>query len=251
LSEVEGILTIMFLASSKSELLIIKAKVSLLIFIFCFIFLCMRDVRADPLDLSKERMTSENYNPATLVVTANKLISLGQTKAEDALTTLANTKAGSGLDEMDRDSYIAWLCLLIYDPKEGEGLPTPGFGGPDFPNTGFVSKPKWTVFNSSKWPRFPLTMKRQVPFLLVQGYELAGLPEPISLYLEDCRKNEVFRTDQYTVPTYTLANEALKELLTSPEWHALNWKQLGGEGSLWRNRKIDFLKNQVQRIKSP
>jgi hypothetical protein len=241
----------MSLTSRKSEQLILKAKSVLLISIVCFIFLFTQSAQADPLNLAKERMTSEKYNPATLVVTANKLISLGQTKAEEALGNLANTRIGSGFDEMDRNSYIAWLCLLIYDPKQGEGLPLPGFGGPDFPNTGFVKGPKWSVFNSPKWPRFPLAMKRQVPFLLVRGYELAGLPEPISFYLKDCHENEIFRTDLYVIPTYASANEALQELLASPEWHALNWKELGGDGSFWRDRKIEFLKDQVQRVKSP
>jgi hypothetical protein len=94
--------------------------------------------RGVTIDLTPDELTWNTYNPAKILVTANKLIALGPQDAYASLAKYAERPPGIILNDalMKRDNYLAWLCLLIYDPKPGTGLPIPMFGLPAFPNTG-------------------------------------------------------------------------------------------------------------------
>ena len=170
--------------------------------------------------------------------TANRLIALGENDAYLSLLALA---AEHHRDREDDYSAI-WLCLLVYDPKPDEGLPIPKLGGPQFP--GINSRP-WDKDNAylPGWPRFPLAISRDVPFLVVFNYILAGEAEPSADYIKRCRTFGTFRTKPYPIATHDQAAGALKALTSSPEWTALPWKE-------WSvPMESQFLQKQVDRIK--
>jgi hypothetical protein len=205
-----------------------------------------------PIDLAPDALTPETYNPAVIVKTVNLLIGLGKKDAETSLLNYAIKPADPHIfmDRENRDYDVAWLCLLIYDPKPGTGLPWPELGGPAFPETGATwSRPLGRI-NSATWPRFPLAVSRGVPFLLAPGYLLAGQEEPGSMFLKRCQANGSFHTTPYAAPTRAEAESALSDLISSPEWKALAWHESTSSSHLHdnENREIEFLRSQVARI---
>ncbi len=135
----------------------------------------------------------------------------------------------------DRSYYAAWLSLLIYRERTPTVRRGPEFGAPDFP----------VPNDTSQWPLFPLVLSGKTPFLLVGGYTLGGLPESGAAYVEYCRKNGIFRNRPYPIPSLAEAQEALNELLASKRWKSLSWTSNPADA----NRKIEFLKGEVDRIK--
>ena len=212
-------------------------------------------LRGAPLDSSTVPLTEETYNPQAMIITANQLIALGKDRAVANLLQYADDPPAGKEDWLAHEArakYVAWLCLLLFDPPPESGLPMPFFGGPDFPNTG---APPWNRalgwVNSPAWPRFPLVLSRGVPLLLVQGYMLAGAVGPISSFVHDCAARSSFRTVPYPVPTQEDAERALIDLVGSPRWKALDWHESASPAHRHanENRKIDFLKQQVARVK--
>lgn len=189
------------------------------------------------LNLTQDQLTTETYNPAAILRTANKLISSGDEITYQSLLTYSKSSEVDPWGE--RDNYVTWLCLLVYNPRPHHVFKVPVFGAPDFP-TGAENF-------SSTWPKFPLAFERDIPFLLVSGYTLAGLAWPGSYYVEDCHKNGVLRAKLYRVPSKKDAEAALKEFLTSPHWKTLDWPANSNDtGS--ENEKIKFIQAQVDRV---
>ncbi len=191
-------------------------------------------LRGEAIDLASDSLTTETYNPAKLVETANKLIDLGKDKADASLLKYAETNYAYS-------SYVAWLCLLVYDPKPDAGLPIPLFGAPDFPYTFPYTH---GLINSVDWPRFPLTLNRGVPFLLVSGYTVGGVPESGTAYIQRCQSNGTFHAVEYPIVTHSDARIGLDDLLSSAKWDALSWPHFVG-----RTQKIKFLRSQVERVR--
>ncbi|MCE0522275.1 MAG: hypothetical protein LV480_05125 [Methylacidiphilales bacterium] len=206
-------------------------------------------VWGNTIELTSDQMPVDAFNPAKLLATANKLISLGKKDAEDSLLKFADKPYDSGYSGLTkRDFNVAWLCLMVYDPKPGSGLPIPMFGLPGFPNTGGYND--HGLMNLTTWPRFPLALSKGVPFLLVSGYALAGLAEPGIDYLKRCQAHGEFHTNLYPIPTYDEAKIALHELISSSQWKALNWAQdQGAVDPDFLNHEVEVLSKQVERIK--
>jgi hypothetical protein len=207
------------------------------------------DFQYKTLDLTPDELTWKTYNPAKILATANKLIALGPQDAYLSLLKYVERPPGVILNDalLKRDNYLAWLCLLVYDPKPGTGLPVPMFGMPDFPNTGGYSDRG--SMNTAAWPRFPLAMSRDVPFLLVSGYAIAGFPEPGPDYLKRCHDHGDFHATAYPIPTYAQASEALDTLISSSLWTGLNWKD--AQGAIdpdFLNHEVTCLNEQIDRM---
>lgn len=197
--------------------------------------------RGTTIDLTTDQLTPETYNPAKILATANKLIALGRKDAEASLLKYAEKPIDVHIEYgiENRDYYVAWLCLLIYDPKPHSSLPNPGFGDPDFPYPAFNNPEK-----SVDWPRFPLVLNQGVPFLLVSGYTLGGRGEPSTWYVKRCRADGIFHTTPYPIPSHAEAEKALNDLISSRKWKALSWSDSRAQPD-----KIEFLRSQVERLK--
>lgn len=95
------------------------------------------------------------------------------------------------------------LCRMLFENKDG--FRRPGLGGPVF-----VYK---SDMGMEDWPLEPITLVDNVPFLIVDGYVLGGLPESSKSYLNYCyeqcqwSKRDYSKTDQDTL------NTALNKLL--------------------------------------
>jgi hypothetical protein len=196
--------------------------------------------RGTTINLTTDQLTPDTYNPAKILATANKLIFLGEDTAEASLLKYAEMPLDPHLGGIEnRDYYVVWLCLLVYDPKPHSSLPNPMLGDPDFPYPAFNNPEK-----SVDWPRFPLDLNQGVPFLLVSGYTVGGFPEPGMWYVKRCRANGIFRTSFYPIPSHAEAEQALNDLIFSRKWNALSWSDRSSESD-----KIEFLRAQVERIK--
>ncbi len=215
------------------------------------LFLAPLTGSAAPVDLVPDQLSPETFNPAAILKTANKLIAIGNQDAYASLMAYAAKPRDpkSWQDRIYRDYYIAWLCLLIYDPKPGSFLRVPAFGGPQFPPIENYTRDKG--MESRDWPRFPLVVVQNVPFLLVRGYILFGVAEPGSEFLKDYQAHGVFRTTAYPIPTRADAAAALTDLLASPAWKALDWHESTFTAHCHdnENREVEFLGQQVDRIK--
>jgi len=204
----------------------------------------------DTIDLTPDQMTPETYNPARILATTNKLIALGPQDAYASLLQygVKTMPLNGPFDIWHRDYYLAWLCLLVYDPRSDTGLPIPMFGLPAFPNTGGYDD-HGRLMGLAPWPRFPLALSRGVPFLLVSGYALGGLPEAGDDFLKRCQAHGDFHATPYAIPTRHEAKIALDGLISSPPWKALIWKddQATFDPDFLKH-EIDSLRMQVDRI---
>jgi len=212
------------------------AFASRLLCVFVLLVTISLTARGTTIDLTTDQLTPDNYNPAKILATADKLIASGKEAAYSSLLKYAEKPIAVHIE--NRDDYAAWLCLLVYDPKPDSGLPTPLFGAPDFPDIDHI------VLNRIDWPRFPLALNQGVPFLLVSGYDIAGFPEPGSWFIKRCRANGIFHTNIYPIPSHAEAKKALNDLISSQEWKALSWSDRQDQPE-----KIEFLRSQVERIK--
>jgi hypothetical protein len=211
--------------------------------------------RGEVIDLTSETQTPDTFDPAKIITASNKLIVLGKDDAAASLLHYAKTPphANSPMALENRDYTMAWLCLLIYDPMPKSGLPWPMFGGPNFPpETGTSYGLPTGPMNNTTWPRFPLVLSHGVPFLLAPSYyALGGLAEPGFFFLKRCQARGIFHSTFYQIPTHADAQVALTSLISSPEWKALNWHESTSPTYLHanENREIEFLRQQVERIR--
>ncbi|MCE0499224.1 MAG: hypothetical protein LV481_14890 [Methylacidiphilales bacterium] len=194
-----------------------------------------------PIDLTQSQLTPKSYNPAAILKTANQLIAVGDEITYNCLLAYCKKSSQSVSSSMVCDDYVTWLCLLLYDPNPNTTLETPFLGFPDFP-FGFYGQGHQ---DSVTWPKFPLAFCKGVPFLLVEYYQCLGPTNPGSYYAKLYHKNGIFRTQPYSIPTQSDAELAWNELISSPQWRGLNWKNSGPANNA---EKIKFLHNQVQRI---
>lgn len=190
------------------------------------------------IDLAKDQLTGPCFNPSAVLKVANQLIVVGDDVAYNSLTTYYK----QSLDRSKHskyDEYVAWLCLLVYEPKPQSSLETPLFGYPQFP---YFRKDHREHFI---WPQFPLVIVRNVPFDLVVGWPLAGQENPASYYIDLYHKQGIFRTHPYSIPTRADAVISLKELISSSRWRESDWQTAPypGEAGV-----IEFLKQQVDSI---
>lgn len=205
----------------------------------------------------------KEIGPQDLARSANALIELGEERACGVLvsrvTNFAHTKGFCG------DERIGWLCRLIFDPSDKVVPATRAMspGGPVVRRTPRMADGRYPVRRPlfgglalphrsmpiTSWPRYPVAVQDGVPFVLAEGYTLAGLPEDPRKYIAHCRKHGRFRTQLYRVPDRATAERALEALFASSRWTAIRWKFVGkGErytiSESWRKKS---LREQVER----
>jgi hypothetical protein len=188
-----------------------------------------------------------DYAPDKTLYAANILIKMGESDAYMILKSEAKKKIGGGIISVDtqiRDERIAILCTLLYRTESPKPLRPPMFGGPDMPY--------WSMKHVD-WPCFPLAISDGVPFLLVSGYDLGGVPESGSAYLKYCKKNGTFRTKAYKIPPRQKAEKALEKLFSSTRWKKIKWKDAGQGWSYemdeeWAKARIS---KQIDRMVEP
>jgi hypothetical protein len=79
------------------------------------------------------------------------------------------------------------LCRLLFRSRTGDSLRRPWRGQP-----GFLGETTY-----SDWPLEPVHLFRGVPFHIVRGWAIAGLPEPAPWYLAYCLRNGAWVAEDY------------------------------------------------------
>ncbi|SRR6266567_274524 len=192
--------------------------------------------------LSFPKIAAWQYRPDAAVDSANALISCGKDAACAALVKVV--KAEGGLERRTEvNEKACHLCRLIFRPTNSiRLLRPPRLGAPaDLPYNSMVE---------GDWPDLPFSVAKDVPLSMSLGYFGSGIPEKAQTYLEYCKANGTFRTHLYQAPTSLTASNALSQILNSPAWKALKWKD---EGAGWRydldeNRAKKMLWKQVENM---
>lgn len=127
-----------------------------------------KDPRMNLDDLLQRAATTpfEAYDPGAVIEAVNALVPLG---TEDALAAI---DAYLAKQDLAKDPQHG-LFLVLRVAFEAEPHPPVLLGGSSPPPPA----------DAAKAPRFPIAILDDVPVLLVSGYTLRGLPEPVSAHV--------------------------------------------------------------------
>jgi hypothetical protein len=114
----------------------------------------------------------EDYDPGAVAAAVNGLQPLGK---EGALGEIEGYLESSTAD----DFGLFWVLRVLFDVSEDVGFPPVLIGQPTFP------PPQ----DPRKLPRFPVALVSDVPLLVVRGYDLAGLAEPVQAHVDYFREH--------------------------------------------------------------
>ncbi len=124
--------------------------------------------------------TFEDYSPSLVVNVVNDLIRLSR---EDVLERI--TAAAARVPPPPECTGLLWLIRVLFDVPARLSFPPVRLGSP------LVPPPP----NPNTLPRFPIDIFEDVPFLVVPGYILGGLPqsveEHIAFFSDNGRVREV------------------------------------------------------------
>jgi hypothetical protein len=107
----------------------------------------------------------DDYDPYELAATVNELRPSGK---EGALAAVAEACTRTGGDAVG----LFWVLRVLFDVPDDRHPPV-RLGEPTIPPP-----------DGAALPRFPIVLVRDVPLLVVRGYTLGGLPEPVEAHLE-------------------------------------------------------------------
>ena len=127
------------------------------------------------------------------------LQAMGKENAQKKLTTMAKHDDGVG---------VIALCRMLFLEKSPTTFRAPLLGEPVC-----VGKT-----DPSCWPLVPIEVIDDIPFLVVKGYKLSGVPESPSHYLNYCLENCAWREKPYESVSKAAAKAALEKLLASKKW---------------------------------
>jgi hypothetical protein len=132
-------------------------------------------------------------------------------RAAVALQSLDRAAALKKLHEMAREpnanARVIVLCRMLFAPRPGIEFGRPSLGGAFFLRGTY-----------SDWPLEPIEIVDGVPFLIVTGYLVGGVPEPEEQYLRYAETHADWSTTRYTLKTPQQKLEALEKLFASPKW---------------------------------
>ena len=167
------------------------------------------------------------YKADLLIAAAMKLQSLGQDKARGALLDLVDfeksTKAHevrlkatgltgerleravdkAAIQEMRQREGIILLCRMLFAAKPGGKFRRPGLGFPHFICYG----------NAQRGLLEPIEIVDGVPFLMVMGYTVGGLPEFPDAYLKYCIEGCDWNPMKYGLKTAVEKQQSLDKLI--------------------------------------
>jgi hypothetical protein len=157
-------------------------------------------------DLPDFDVNTETYRIDPFIRAAVAMQSLGPSAALNELRAMAHTESNA--------ARISVLCRMLFTPKADSTLRPPFLGAPVFLD-GTIR-----LTSTTTWPLEPIEIVDGVPFLIVKGYELAGLPENAEAYLRHCEENGEWSSVRYSKKTEKQKSDALEKLLASPLWKA-------------------------------
>ena len=124
------------------------------------------------------------------------------------------------IDSLGEPTII--LCRLLIEKKDGTPLRRPYLGAP-------------ASITNEKHPNEPLSYFEGVPFFVIYGYALGGVPEHATSYLNDAIKNGRWKNVKYSTIPEAKLNETAERFI---EKH----KTTTSFGGKWLS---EFIKSQV------
>jgi len=175
---------------------------------------------------------------------ANKFIALGEEGTVKELERLCKASDQDPFSGWDMDEQVTTLCRIIFKPKEGMKMRGPDSGGLLF------GMPLQSM-KQEDWPLYPLAESDGVFLMLPRGDIICGLmPESGRQYLDYCRSAGVFRTTPLIIPTEETAQRALNNLVSSPAWKKIIWKDsLSHVLEMKESDVIAYLRTQIKKPK--
>lgn len=129
------------------------------------------------------------FNPRRLIVAVNALQPLGKARALAALNEYCRVTDDNGRNLFGglEDSSIFLILRALFDVPTNPGYMPRMYVGAPFP----VNLPD----DPKRVPRFPMVIVDDVPVLLVSGYNLGGMPEPVGVHLDYFQKYGTIRSN--------------------------------------------------------
>jgi hypothetical protein len=143
--------------------------------------------------------SSDQYFVDPYIRIAGQLRAEGKEKSVEKLRALAKARNGEAI-------FI--LCRMLFVARPKVEFRRPSLGG-----AGFLGG---TVYED--WPLEPIEIVDGIPFLIVDGYVLAGKPESPERYVDYCLKECDWGTADYKPRAAEEKKKALKSLITSKKW---------------------------------
>lgn len=160
---------------------------------------------------------NHSYRVRPYLEVARRLQELGKSAAVGQLREEAKTGKN--------DERVIILCRMLFESKNGKEFRRPLIGAACFLGD--------TTYKD--WPLEPISIHEGVPFLVVWGYELAGVPERASWYLEYCVRSCDWSDTGFRLHSNEELEAALESFLQSGPWN----RPLD-------EREIDFLRSQIR-----
>ena len=105
------------------------------------------------------------------------------------------------------DEELIILCRMLFEPEKHQEFRRPMIGAPHF-----IGKSE-----DPYWPLEPIALEDNIPFLVVQGYSLGGLPESAEMYLQYCIENCEWKQKKYAAVNQEQLNAAQAKLIARIE----------------------------------
>lgn len=143
---------------------------------------------------------------------ANSLQSAEMGDAQSALYSFARDSRSEL--SFDGNFALVALCRMLFTKKAAlvEGMETE-FRRARIGAPGFLGET-----NDDDWLLDPIEIVDGVPFVIVDGYMLAGQAEAACKYVEYCIDSCDWNSYKFRPQSRTLKQAALKKLLASPKW---------------------------------
>jgi CubicO group peptidase (beta-lactamase class C family) len=127
------------------------------------------------------------------------------------LQGLGKKDAIKKLEELSQEARIekiAVLCRMLFQPKENSEFSRPN-----------VSRSTYAGGTDEKdWPLDPIEIIDGIPFVIVRGYRLTGMPASGELHLKYCISKCEWNDFKYEHKTQDQKQKALEKLLSSKKW---------------------------------
>jgi len=104
----------------------------------------------------------DDYSPSLVVAAVNELVGVSREAAVERIGA-----AAADVPPPPDCTGLLWVMRVLFDLAPGVEFPPVPLGSPSVPPPS----------DRRALPRFPIDVFRDVPFLVVRGYALAGLPQ--------------------------------------------------------------------------
>ena len=157
-------------------------------------------------DLSDFWMRPYGYKVDPYLRAATTLQAMGRIRAGQVLLRLAH--------DQERGDRVFILCRMLFIKKRGREFRRPMIGAAFF--VGLTDYTGETGY--ADWPLEPITLIDGIPFLVVQGYGIGGLPENPADYVRYCLTQCDWNTEHFRLRSPAEKRKALEKLLASHKW---------------------------------